>query len=103
MADDALPQILQMIQASIVALDHKLETSIAALDHKVTTQHTILAQDIRMIRAAIHDMAETRVTEGEIVALHEDVNRVQQGLADLALRVNILEYWRAGRTPGESL
>ena len=76
MADDAMLKILQTIQASIVALDRKVQASIAAMDQKVTRQHVILAQDVRMIRTAIHDMGETRVTEREIAVLHEDVNRV---------------------------
>jgi hypothetical protein len=80
-------EILKALQRSIATLDHK----VATLDHKVTKQHAILTQDVRMIRAAIHDMGETRVTEGEMVALHEDVNRVQQGLDELATRVGILE------------
>jgi ubiquinone biosynthesis protein UbiJ len=54
----------------------------------------MLTQDVRMIRAVIHDMGETRVTEGEIVALHEDINRVQRGLNELATRVEILEGQR---------
>jgi ubiquinone biosynthesis protein UbiJ len=91
MADDAVLRILQTIQASIVALDRKVQASIAAVDEKVTRHHVILTQDVRMIRAAIHDMGETRVTEGEIAALHEDVNRVQQCVDDLVTRVETLE------------
>lgn len=94
MADDALPEILRAIQESIVALGYvveALDNKFEALDNKVTRQHAVLTQDVRMIRTAIHDMGKTRVTEGEIVALHEDVNRVQQRLEDLAMRVEILE------------
>jgi ubiquinone biosynthesis protein UbiJ len=94
MTDDAVLKILQTTQSSIVALERKVEASIAAFDHKVTKQHSILTQDVRMIRAAIHDMGETRVTEGEMAVLHEDVNRVQQGLDELATRVEILEGQR---------
>jgi ubiquinone biosynthesis protein UbiJ len=41
-------------------------------------------------------MGETRVTEGEVEVevLHEDVNRVQQGLTDLEGRVEALEGQR---------
>jgi ubiquinone biosynthesis protein UbiJ len=90
-AEDVVLEILKTIQNSIGALDRKVEASVAALDHKVTRQHAILTQDVRMIRAAIHDIGETRVTEGEIVALHEDVNRVQQGRDELTTRVEMLE------------
>ncbi len=80
MADEVVFEILKGIQRAI-----------SVLDQKVTRQHAVLTQDIRMIRAAIHDMGETRVTEGEIVALHEDVNRVQQRVDDLVTRVEMLE------------
>jgi hypothetical protein len=92
MADDAVMEILKRIQASIVALDEKTQASLAALDKKFTTQYTILAQDARMIRVGIHDMVRTRVTAGEMDALHEDVDRLQQGLADLMARVDVLEH-----------
>jgi hypothetical protein len=49
-------EILQRIQASIVALDNR----VVALDEKFTRQNTILAQDVRMIRAGIQDMVRTR-------------------------------------------
>jgi len=67
MPDDAVMEILRRIQ-----------TSLAGLDRTVTGQLNVLQQDVRMVRAAIHDMGETRVTEGEVEVLHEDVNRVQQ-------------------------
>jgi len=67
MPDDAVMEILRRIQ-----------TSLAGLDRRVTGQLNVLQQDVRMVRAAIHDMGETRVTEGEVEVLHEDVNRVQQ-------------------------
>jgi hypothetical protein len=91
MADDAVIEILKGIQASIVALENKTQASIDALDRKVTRQHAMVTQDIRMIRTAVHDMGKTRVTEGEIIALHEDVNRMQHGLDVLTTRVELLE------------
>ena len=54
MADDAVLQILQTILDSLAALDRRIE----AVDQKVTRQHAILTQDVRMIRAAIHDAAQ---------------------------------------------
>jgi hypothetical protein len=48
-------------------------------------------QDVRMIRATIHDMGETRVTEGEITVLHQDVNRVAERIQDVEIRVEKLE------------
>jgi ubiquinone biosynthesis protein UbiJ len=87
MAGDVVLEILKGIQDSIVDLDRKID----AVDGKVTRHRVILTLDTRMIRSAIHEMGETHVTEGEITALHEDVNRVQQGLDDLVTRVEMLE------------
>jgi hypothetical protein len=87
MAEDAVLQILMTIQASIAALDNK----VAALDSKVDRHFAVVTQDIRLIRGGIHDMVKTRVTTGEVDALHEDVNRVQQRIDALGMRVEILE------------
>ena len=38
--------------------------------------------------------AKQGVTEGEVTVLHEDVNRVQQRLTDLEMRVEELEEHR---------
>jgi hypothetical protein len=81
MADDAVIEILNKIQASIVALDEKF-----------TRHHTILAQDVRMIRGGIRDMVMTRVTAGEVDVLHEDMSRMQLGLADLVIRMEAVEH-----------
>ena len=104
MADDAVLNILQTILESLAAVDRRIEAverrieavdrKVEAVDLKVTRQHAILTQDVRMVRAAIHDMCETHVTKGEVAVLHEDVNRVQQGLDDLAMRVELLEGQR---------
>jgi septal ring factor EnvC (AmiA/AmiB activator) len=60
MADDIVMQILQAIQANLAALDEK----VSALDRKVSGQGRtldVVRQDVRMIRATIRDMGETRV------------------------------------------
>jgi hypothetical protein len=92
MADDAAIEILKKIQASIVALDDKTQASLVALDEKFTRHHTILAQDVRMIRGGIRDMVMTRVTAGEVDVLHEDMSRMQLGLADLVIRMEAVEH-----------
>jgi hypothetical protein len=111
MSDDAVIEILKIIQSSIVALDNRvvaldnrvvaLHERVAALDEKFTRQYTILAQDVRMIRAGIHDMVKTRVTVGEVDALHEDMTRMELGLADLVVRMNALEHPRKSEHPRE--
>jgi hypothetical protein len=92
MADGAVMEILRRIQASIVALDEKTQASLAALDQKFTRQQTILAQDVRLIRAGIQDMVRTRVTAGEVDVLHEDMSRLELGLTALTIRVEALEH-----------
>jgi hypothetical protein len=78
----------------VLPILNKIQNSLAALDRKLTAQGcdiTAVKQDTRMIRATIHDMGETRVTEGEITVLHEDVNRVAERMRDLEVRVEQLE------------
>jgi hypothetical protein len=75
----------------------KVETKAELRSHLDTLN--VLAQDVRMIRATIHDMGETRPTEGELTSLHEDVNRFQHDLIDLKTRVGVLE----GQRPIEPL
>jgi hypothetical protein len=66
------------LDVSVAALDRKLDASVAALDHKietldekVTRQYAVLSQDIRMIRVAIREMADTSVTRDEFGALRK--------------------------------
>jgi hypothetical protein len=40
----------------------------------------ILLQEVGEIRAAVNDIERTRVSVGEIEALHSDVTRMQRGL-----------------------
>ena len=54
----------------------------------------ILLQDVREIRTAMNDIERTRVSTGEIEALHHDVTRMQRGLSDLTARVTIMETAR---------
>jgi len=69
MTDDAVMPILQNIQANLAALDRKvssIDDKVTALDDKVTTLDrkvsaqgrdlVVVMQDVRMIRATIHDM-----------------------------------------------
>jgi ubiquinone biosynthesis protein UbiJ len=106
MADDIVMQILQAIQADladlgrkVTDLDGKVIGLVSGLDRKVSDQGrtlNIVKQDVRMIRSTIHDMGKTRVTEGEIVTLHEDVDRMQETVAELVGRVEALEGQRPG-------
>ena len=83
-------EILRQIQADMA----ETRSELATLNRQVSGQGrllNILQQDTREIRSAINDMARTEVTAGEVETLHHDVNRVQQGLADLEARVEVIE------------
>jgi hypothetical protein len=62
----------------------------AVLDTHTTTL-TSLQQDVRMIRAAVNDIAKVNVTSGEIEAIHHDLNRLQQQFSEHDVRLNQLE------------
>jgi ubiquinone biosynthesis protein UbiJ len=66
-------------------------TRLGELDRKMTQQFAMLHQDVRMIRAGLHDIGDTRVTTGEITSLHEDVNRVMADVAEVRVRLETLE------------
>ncbi len=50
-----------------------------------------LRQDMRMLRAAINNVAKENVTPGEISAIHHDLNRLMGQVSELAARVDLLE------------
>jgi hypothetical protein len=86
----AVMEILRVIHADLSMIKSDLGT--VKLD---VSSHSsllnILLQDTREIRSAINDIERTRVSTGEIEALHHDVNRVQRGLAELGARVDAIE------------
>jgi chromosome segregation ATPase len=50
-----------------------------------------LRQDMCMMRAAINDLAREHITAGEVVAIHDDLNRVQTKQMELETRIATLE------------
>jgi hypothetical protein len=52
----------------------------------------LLQQDVRMIRAAINDLARTNMTVGEIEALHAEVDHLRADMQEHATRLHILEH-----------
>jgi hypothetical protein len=48
-------------------------------------------QELRQLKAAVNDFAATKVTTGEITALHEDVNRALAVITELEARIVTLE------------
>ncbi len=95
------------LRAQIADLDAKLaglDAKLAGLDAKVSPMRaqldglplinrslTVLQQETRALRAAFNDFARTKVTAGEIEALHADVNRVQAENAELQTRLATIE------------
>jgi hypothetical protein len=53
-----------------------------------------LQHDMRLIRAAVNDLARTNITAGEVEAMHTDIDRALSELRDLAARVMTLETQR---------
>jgi ubiquinone biosynthesis protein UbiJ len=86
MADDAVLPILRTIQTDLAAVKRQGASHARLLEELMT--------EVRMVKAAVYDIADLKVSPGEIGALHYDVNRVKQGLADLQARVDELESQR---------
>jgi ubiquinone biosynthesis protein UbiJ len=53
-----------------------------------------LRQDVRMLRAAINDMARVNITAGEVEALHTEIDRMQTKQMELETRLAALEQVR---------
>jgi hypothetical protein len=79
----------------------RIQASIATLDRKVAAHIVKKKTDLRVLRSALRDMGGTRisegVSEGRVAMLHEDMDRVQQDMADLRDRVDALEDRYAAR------
>src|SRR5215471_5120248 len=97
MTENVVLEILRVIQADISGL----KTDLASVKADLSTVKTdvrghtrlldMLQQDVRLIRAAVNDIARVDVTSGEVEALHHDVNRVQREIAQLVERVEAIE------------
>jgi archaellum component FlaC len=80
---DRIADDLNTVKGDLIAVKTEVGGHTRTLD--------VLRQDVRMIRAAVNDIARTDVTSGEVEALHHDLNRVEKELAELAARVEIIE------------
>jgi hypothetical protein len=52
---------------------------------------SVLQRDVRMLRAAVNDMARVNITAGEVEALHEAIDRIQAKQVELETRLTTLE------------
>jgi chromosome segregation ATPase len=50
-----------------------------------------LQRDMRLLRAAINDMARTNITAGEVEAMHTDIDRMMARQVELEARIAALE------------
>ncbi len=90
-------EILQAIRADLAAhtdMLNVLTQDVAFIRARIVGHDRLLdviKQDVRMVRTAINDMEKTRFTSGEAAVLHEDVERVENRIADLEVRVAVIE------------
>lgn len=64
---------------------------LAASFHELRKDVRGLRGEMRMIRAAINDVARDSVTPGEVEALHDDLNTVLDEHVDIRARLAVLE------------
>jgi hypothetical protein len=90
MSDDITADILRVIRDDLAAMKANMATmqvSITGLTRSVSLLH----QDVRMIRAAVNDIAREHVSTGEVEALHTDVNSLLDRMAQLEARMDAIE------------
>ena len=85
----------------VLAHLRKLDTKIDRIANELTFVratvggHTRVLNDLRndvlSITAAVNDVASTDITSGEVRALHNSLNRLQQGFDELEARVTVIE------------
>jgi len=84
---DLVLEILKDMQRQLYVLP-RMQAEMATTARAVT----LLEQDVRMIRAALNDMARTNVTTGEADALHSEVNQLRADVREHETRLHILEH-----------
>ena len=90
MADDAVLEILKVIQGDIAGM--KADMASVKTDVRVHSRTLdILLQEGRLLRAAVNDFAKENVTPGEVEAIHHDLNRLRHEMSELAVRVEMIE------------
>jgi uncharacterized protein YoxC len=96
-ADDLLNEILRSLQTlhgEMAGLRHQM-AGFAVAQRLFGDGINALQQDVRMIRAALNDIAKTNVTAGEVEAIHTDINRLNSRYLELATDVEIIKRGQA--------
>ena len=83
-------QDLREALALIIARLDSIDARVAGLP-LIGNAIDVLQRDMRMVRAAINDMGRTNITAGEVEAMHDDIDRVQNQQRDIEARVRKLE------------
>jgi len=86
-----------MTEDAVLEILKKLQTDLAVVRRQGAGHTRLLSElmtKVTMIEASMKDVAELNVSSGEIGALHDNVNRVRQELAELQARVEELESQR---------
>jgi len=100
---DLILEILKDIQKRVAGLDERLSRVdsttgiLPRLEAEVATLVRATAglqQDVRMVRAAVNDMAHTRVSTGEIEALHTELDQLRVNVQEHETRLHMLEHPR---------
>jgi hypothetical protein len=97
MADDAVLEILKVIQGDIAGM----KADIAGMKNDLTAVKTeqrthsrtlgILLQEGRLLRASVNDIAKENVTAGEMEAVHDDLTKLRREVDGLTVRMEMLE------------
>jgi hypothetical protein len=92
MTDD-LTELRGEIRNGFAALRDELATVRTRVDGVPLIWSAIegLRQDIRMMRAAVNDMARVNITAGEVEALHTELDRLHTKQVEIETRVATLE------------
>jgi prefoldin subunit 5 len=88
-----LTELRDVMRDGFAALRDELGTVRARVDGVPLIRSAIegLRQDIRMMRAAINDMARVNITAGEVEALHTELDRLHTKQVEIEARVATLE------------
>jgi DNA repair ATPase RecN len=100
MTDLTLETISTLLDTKFAPLYAEIETIkiqisglplVAQSLHEIREDSRQIRQELRMLRAAINDMARINITGGEVEAIHTDLQRIDFDLLDLKTRIANLE------------
>jgi ubiquinone biosynthesis protein UbiJ len=90
MTDDDLRTILQAELAPVREQLKIIEIKVSGIPLIAESTHD-LRRDLRMVKAAINDMARVNITAGEVAAMHDDIDRVQTRQDQIETRLATVE------------